>query len=100
MEIALAAERGAYDRNLKARNTEIREENRRWVRYGSRYSPGRGDKLSPCRHESPGAELRLKKRKANENREAHESEMLHARWGVLPEVARAIRSRVARLFKF
>lgn len=99
MEIALAAERGAYDRNLKARNTEIREENRRWVDMEAD-TRREGRQALACRHESPGAELRLKKRKANENREAHESEMLHARWGVLPEVARAIRSRVARLLKF
>ena len=103
MEIALAAEREAYERERQARDAEIPERNavNKSLRI-YRESDIRREERQPltCRQDSLEAELHPEERKANENPEAHGKEMLHASWAVLPEATRAIRSRVARLFKF
>ena len=102
-EISHAAEREACDREHKARDAEIREEKavskRRRVDRGVDIRR-EGRQALTCRQESLEAKHHPEERKANESREAHENEMLRASWGVLPEAARAILSRVSQLFKF
>lgn len=96
---ALAAEREAHSREWRARDEEKAAIERRWL---DRETEIRREEREANKHrrEALEPEILLEGHWNSEHRDARETEVQHEEWGVLPEAARAIRSRLARLFKF